>query len=150
MEVGEGQSWMTPYLEYLKKERLLEDKAEVKKIVARAANYQAIRGTLYRRGKSSPWLRCVSPEEATRVMEEIHSGIFGIPRMLISDNGKQFDCKTFKDFTMNIGIWHKFSSVAHPQTNDQTEVTNRAILQELQKQLDGAKKNWADELNNIL
>ncbi|XP_021592040.1 uncharacterized protein LOC110599777 [Manihot esculenta] len=220
MPVEEGQSWMTPYLEYLEKGKLPEDKAKPKKIATRAPNYQAIRGTLYRRGKSSPWLRCVGPEEATRVMEEIHQGIcgahegagtlankifkqgyywplvkketeefkkfvivaveyfskwpeaeavptitarkiidfiwrniiyrFGIPRVLISDNGKQFDCKTFKEFTKNMDIWHKFSSVAHPQTNSQTEVTNRAILQGLKKRLDGANKNWADELNSIL
>ncbi|XP_021629005.1 uncharacterized protein LOC110627076 [Manihot esculenta] len=77
LEVEEWKSWMTPYLEYLEKGKLPEDKAEVKKISARATNYQAIRGTLYRRGKFSPWLRCVSPEEASRVMEEIHQGMFG-------------------------------------------------------------------------
>ncbi|XP_021626960.1 uncharacterized protein LOC110625630 [Manihot esculenta] len=49
-----------------------------------------------------------------------------------------------------MGIWHKFSSVAHPQTKGQMEVTNRAILQRLKKLLDGAKKDWAAELNNIL
>ena len=58
---------------------------------------------------------------------------FGIPRVLISNNGRQFDCNTFRAFTANMGIWHKFSSVAHPQTNGRTEVTNRAILQGLQK-----------------
>ncbi|XP_043809522.1 uncharacterized protein LOC110605970 [Manihot esculenta] len=77
MQIGEGKNWMTPYLEYLEKEKLPEDKVEAKKIAARAANYQAVRGTLYRRGKSSPWLRCVGLEETTRVMEEIHHGICG-------------------------------------------------------------------------
>ncbi|XP_021598923.2 uncharacterized protein LOC110604950 [Manihot esculenta] len=77
MEIEEGRNWMTPYLEYLEKGKLPEDKAEAKKIAARAANYQAVRGTLYRRGKSSPWLRCVSPAEAVKVMEEIHQGVCG-------------------------------------------------------------------------
>lgn len=67
---------------------------------------------------------------------------FGIPSTLISNNGMQFDCKPFKYFTKNMRIWHKFSLVAHSQTNGQTEVTNRAILQGLKKRLDGAKKNW--------
>ncbi|XP_043804435.1 uncharacterized protein LOC122721306 [Manihot esculenta] len=267
MQVEQGQSWMTPYLEYLEKGKLPEDKDEAKKIAARAANYQAVRGTLYRRGKSTPWLRCVGLDKAVKVLEEIHWGMcgahqgagtlgnkifrqgyywptvkkkaeefvrrcdicqrfanainvpatlqssisspwlfsqwgidilgpfpkttrqkkfvvvvveyfskwpeaeaipiitarkmidfvwgniicrFGIPRILISDNGRQFDCRTFKEFTTNMGIWHKFSSVAHPQTNGQTEVTNRAILQGLKKRMDGAKENWADELNSIL
>ncbi|XP_021621411.1 uncharacterized protein LOC110621436 [Manihot esculenta] len=77
MEIEEKRNWMTPYLDYLEKGKLPKDKAEAKKIAARAANYQAVRGTLYRRGKSSPWLRCVSPKEAVRVMEEIHQGICG-------------------------------------------------------------------------
>ncbi|XP_021595170.1 uncharacterized protein LOC110602052 [Manihot esculenta] len=183
-EVEEGQSWMTPYLKYLEKEKLPEDKAKAKKIAVRAANYQAIRGTLYKRGKSSPWIRCVGPEEAARIIEEIHQGIcgahegagilwpeaetvptirarkmidwsniicrFGVPRVLISDNSKQLNFKTFKEFTRNMGIWHKFSLVAHPQTNGQIEVTNRAILQGLKKRLDGANRNWTDELNSIL
>ncbi|XP_043815322.1 uncharacterized protein LOC122724430 [Manihot esculenta] len=46
MEV-KGQNWMTPYLEYLEKGKLPEDKVDAKKIAARAANYQAVRGTLY-------------------------------------------------------------------------------------------------------
>lgn len=70
--------------------------------------------------------------------------------MLISDKGKQFDCKFFKDFRRNMGIWHKFSSMAHLQINGQTKVTNQAIIQGLKKRLDGAKKNWAAELHSIL
>ncbi|XP_043811052.1 uncharacterized protein LOC122723320 [Manihot esculenta] len=76
-QVEQNQTWMTPYLEYLKTEKLPEDKGEAKKITARAANYQAVRGTLYRRGKFSPWLCCVSSEEAVKVMEEIHRGMYG-------------------------------------------------------------------------
>ncbi|XP_043807314.1 uncharacterized protein LOC122721960 [Manihot esculenta] len=72
LQVELSSNWMTPYLMYLEKGELPEDKDEARKTVARAANYQVIRGTLYRKGKSSPWLRCVSPEEATKVMEEIH------------------------------------------------------------------------------
>ncbi|XP_043811565.1 uncharacterized protein LOC122723477 [Manihot esculenta] len=39
MQVEQGQSWMIPYLEYLEKGKLPEDKDEAKKIAARAANY---------------------------------------------------------------------------------------------------------------
>ncbi|KAG8652153.1 hypothetical protein MANES_06G056433v8 [Manihot esculenta] len=77
LQVEQSSTWMTPYLRYLEEGKLPEDKDEARKIAARAANYQAIRGTLYRKGKSSPWLRCVSPEEAAKVMEEIHRGLCG-------------------------------------------------------------------------
>lgn len=65
---------------------------------------------------------------------------FGIPRTLISNNGKQFECNSFREFTKNMKIWYKFSSVAHPQINSKTKETKRAILQGLKKQLDGLRR----------
>ncbi|KAK3021856.1 hypothetical protein RJ639_047864 [Escallonia herrerae] len=75
---------------------------------------------------------------------------FGIPRVLITNNGKQFDNTTFCAFCANLTIAHCFTSVAHPQTNGQTEVTNHTLLQGLKKKLDGAKGLWVEELPKIL
>lgn len=47
---------------------------------------------------------------------------FEMPRTFISDNRKQFNCKIFKDFIQNIGIEHKFFSIAHLQINGQIKV----------------------------
>ena len=49
---------------------------------------------------------------------------FGIPRVLVSDNGKQFDNNAFRDFCSQLGIRNHYSSPAHPQANGQVEVTN--------------------------
>ncbi|KAK3013837.1 hypothetical protein RJ639_009483 [Escallonia herrerae] len=75
---------------------------------------------------------------------------FGIPRVLVTDNGKQFDNPTFRTFCANLSIEQRFTSVAHPLTNGQTEVTNRTLLQGIKKKLDGAKGLWVDELPKIL
>ncbi|KAK3027684.1 hypothetical protein RJ639_041394 [Escallonia herrerae] len=75
---------------------------------------------------------------------------FGIPRVLVTNNGRQFDDHTFRAFCANLSIEQRFTSVAHPQTNSQTEVTNRTLLQGLKKKLDGAKGLWVDELHKIL
>ncbi|KAK3007627.1 hypothetical protein RJ639_014113 [Escallonia herrerae] len=75
---------------------------------------------------------------------------FGIPRVLVTDNGKQFDNPTFRTFCTNLAIKQRFTSVAHPQTNGQTEVTNRTLLQGIKKKLDGAKGLWVEELPKIL
>ena len=53
---------------------------------------------------------------------------FGIPRTIISDNGRQFDSRAFRSFCLNLGIKNKYSSPGHPQANGQTEVTNRTLL----------------------
>ena len=49
---------------------------------------------------------------------------YGIPRVLISDNGKQFDNDSFRDFCSQLGIKNHYSFPAHPQANKQVEVTN--------------------------
>ncbi|XP_075640538.1 uncharacterized protein LOC142612316 [Castanea sativa] len=49
---------------------------------------------------------------------------YGIPRVLISNNGKQFDNNAFKGFCSQLGIKNHYSSPAHPQVNGQVEVTN--------------------------
>ena len=53
---------------------------------------------------------------------------FGIPGILISDNGKQFASNPFREWCEELKIKQNFTSVAHPQANGQTEVTNRTIL----------------------
>lgn len=78
MKIDEEQSWMSPYIEYLEARKLLEDKIKAQRIAAKAANHQVVRGTLYRRGKSCQWLRCVRPEEGIRIIKEIYQEIFGV------------------------------------------------------------------------
>ncbi|XP_065620259.1 uncharacterized protein LOC136063576 [Quercus suber] len=75
---------------------------------------------------------------------------FGIPRVLISDNGKQFDNKAFRDFCSELGIKNHYSSPAHPQANGQVEVTNRSLLKIIKTRLEGAKGIWPDELPSVL
>ena len=75
---------------------------------------------------------------------------FGIPLMIISDNGRQFDSQGFRDFCSGLGINNQFSSPRHPQANGQTEVTNRTLLRIIKTKLDDAKGPRPDELPNIL
>ena len=44
---------------------------------------------------------------------------FGIPRALVSDNGKQFDNPKFRDLCSELRIKNYFSSLAHSQSNGQ-------------------------------
>ena len=53
---------------------------------------------------------------------------FGIPRMIISNNGRQFDSHGFRSFCSSLGIKNQYSSPGHPQAHGHTEVTNLTLL----------------------
>ena len=75
---------------------------------------------------------------------------YGIPRMLVSDNKKQFDNNAFRDFCSELGIKNHYSSPAHPQANGQVEVTNQSLLKIIKTRLEGAKGIWLEELPSVL
>ena len=75
---------------------------------------------------------------------------YGIPRVLVSDNGKQFDNSAFRNFCLELGIKNHYSSPAHPQVNGQVEVTNRTLLKIIKTRLEGAKGIWPNELPSVL
>ena len=43
---------------------------------------------------------------------------YGIPRVLVSDNRKQFDNDSFQDFCSQLGIKNHYSSHTHPKLTD--------------------------------
>uniref|UniRef100_A0A2N9EVJ5 Uncharacterized protein n=1 Tax=Fagus sylvatica TaxID=28930 RepID=A0A2N9EVJ5_FAGSY len=230
-------SWMTPIISYLQRGTLPDNRHEARRLKVRASRFLMLQGTLYKRGFSLPYLRCLAPDEASYVMREIHEGIcgdhsgaralqrkivragyywpsmkadacqfvqrcdkcqrfanhlhsppavlvpmtapwpfaqwgldimgpfpigrrllkflavicrFGIPRVLVSDNGKQFDNPRFKQFSQELGIHNHYSSPGHPQANGQVEVTNRSLLKLIKTRLEGAKGLWPEELPSIL
>ncbi|GAU46629.1 hypothetical protein TSUD_284770 [Trifolium subterraneum] len=53
---------------------------------------------------------------------------FGIPQVVVTDNGTQFTNKKFQEFLATIGTTQHFTSVEHPQTNGQAEAANRLDL----------------------
>ena len=75
---------------------------------------------------------------------------YGIPRVLVLDNRKQFDNKSYKDFCSQLGIRNHYSLLAHPQANGQVNVTNRSLLKIIKTRLKGAKGIWPDELPSVL
>ena len=49
---------------------------------------------------------------------------YSIPRVLVLNNGKQFDNDAFRNFCSQLGIKNHYSSLAHPQANKQVKVMN--------------------------
>ena len=75
---------------------------------------------------------------------------FGIPRALVSDNGKKFDNAKFRDFYAELGIKNYYSSLAHPQSNGQVEVTIRTLKAALKTKLEDLKSKWVEYLPEVL
>ena len=74
----------------------------------------------------------------------------GIPRALVSDNGKQFDNAKFRDFYAELGIKNYYSSPAHQQSNGQAEVTIRTLKAALKTKLEDLKGKWVKYLPEVL
>ena len=75
---------------------------------------------------------------------------FGVPKVLVSDNRRQFDNALFRDFCAHFEIQNHYSSPTHPQANDQAEVANQSLLKIIKTRLEGAKGIWPNELPGIL
>ena len=265
--VEEGDTWMTPYRCYLADGILLLEPEEGKKIKRNSAKYTLVDGELFRHGFTHPILVCVSGDQCTRIMAELHEGIcgshvggrslaskvvragyywptvredctryaqrcmqcqqhtdwhkappeeqrsiyspwpfhtwgidilgpfplairqmkylvvaieyftkwieaepvaqitthkvqhfvwkkivcrFGVPRRLVSDNGKQFASYQLGKLCIEIGIKQVFASVEHPLTNGQVEFANRVLVKGLKRRLEKAKGTWAEEVPRIV
>ena len=72
--IKEEETWMTPLVRYLEDDIFPEDHNESRKIKKKAARYCLSQGKLYRRSFSGPYLRCVTPREATKILVELHEG----------------------------------------------------------------------------
>jgi len=75
--VEEGDTWMTPYRRYLADEMLPLEPAEAKKIKRNSVKYTLVNGKLFKHGFTHPILVCVSGDQCTRIMAELHEGICG-------------------------------------------------------------------------
>ena len=75
---------------------------------------------------------------------------FGVPHIIISDNGKQFTEGVFPTFCNGLKIKQSFTSVYHPQGNGQVEVTNRDIINGIERRLGRSHQGWVDELPQVL
>ncbi|XP_071901198.1 uncharacterized protein [Coffea arabica] len=260
-------SWMDPIVQYVAYGELPPSRVEARKVLLKLQKYVLTHGVLYRKSYLQPWLKCVTPEEGSYILRELHEGIcgnhvgprvlakkgmlagyywptifrdstelvarckscqlhapihhtptqemiplsspwpffqwgidllgpfprapggyehlvvaidyftkwveaeplntissrsvqkflwksivcrFGIPRALVSDNGRQFADHSLQEWCTELGIHQHFTSVGHPQANGQVENVNRTILHGLKTRIESAQTNWLEELPTIL
>jgi len=68
---------MTPYRHYLADGLLPLEPAEARVVKKKAGRYTLVDGNLFKHGSTHPILYCVSGEQCTCIMVELHEGICG-------------------------------------------------------------------------
>ncbi|GJT17553.1 reverse transcriptase domain-containing protein [Tanacetum coccineum] len=85
----------------------------------------------------SKWVKAQAlPTNDARVVVKFLRSLFarfGVPKALISDRGTHFCNSQIKKALQRYGVTHKLSTAYHPQSNGQTEVTNRVIKRILER-----------------
>ena len=69
--------WTTPYLDYLLKDELPEDRVKAERITCRSRKYVMVEEELSYRSASGMLMRCISEEDGRKLLKEIHSEICG-------------------------------------------------------------------------
>ncbi|GKB91513.1 reverse transcriptase domain-containing protein, partial [Tanacetum coccineum] len=75
---------------------------------------------------------------------------FGLPREIVSNNGKQFRDNPFKDWCDKLNTKQRFAFVKHPQTNGLVERENNSLGEGIKAKLDEGSKNWIKEVPHVL
>ncbi|VVA39287.1 PREDICTED: rve domain-containing, partial [Prunus dulcis] len=70
-------TWMSPIYLYLTNGTLPKDKAQARKLRYRSARYTVINDVLYKRGYTTPYLKCLTAEQGEYILREIHGGVCG-------------------------------------------------------------------------
>ncbi|XP_027337420.1 uncharacterized protein LOC113851140 [Abrus precatorius] len=72
-----SHNWMTPIIQYLIDNSLPKELDLAKKVWMQAAKYTILDKELYKRGISTPILKCLDEDQANYVMRKIYEGICG-------------------------------------------------------------------------
>ena len=64
----------------------------------------------------------IRDEDAKRFVWKSIVTWFGIPHVLISDNGLQFDSKMFRNYCSELGITNRYFTLAYPQGMDRLKL----------------------------
>ncbi|GKB98552.1 reverse transcriptase domain-containing protein [Tanacetum coccineum] len=75
---------------------------------------------------------------------------FGTPHAIISDRGTHFCNDQFAKVMLKYGVTHRLSTVYHPETSGQVEVSNRGLKRILERTVGENRASWSDKLDDAL
>ena len=91
-----------------------------------------------------PYAVPIRSKTAIEIAEKffIYITLFGPPKHLISDQGKEFVNEVIKNLTEIAGIEHRISSAYHPRTNGNCERFNQTLINALKKHSEDDPQCW--------
>ena len=95
----------------------------------------------------------IASKKAETVQEAFMDHIvarYGLPQVLLSDNGGEFTSTAFENWLREYGVDHHLTSPYHPQSNGMTERFNGVIQKLLLKLTGGNDRLWSKYLSEAL
>lgn len=93
-------------------------------------------------------IKTADSKEVISFLEERVFLVFGVPQYIISDNGKQFVSRTYKDFLSAYGVESRLTAVYSPQANP-IERVNRVLITAIRSYIGTCHTNWDSDLAKL-
>lgn len=81
-------------------------------------------------------------------VENMLFNLFGVPEIILTDNGSQFTSHVFRNLLAAYHVSHWLTPAYHPQVNN-TERVNRVITTAIRATIKKEHKHWADNIQEI-
>ncbi|GJV50148.1 reverse transcriptase domain-containing protein [Tanacetum coccineum] len=140
----------------ISKSRIKVDKDKVD-VIAKLPHSTSVKGNKYilvAVDYLSKWVeaKALSTNDARVVVKILKSlfARFGTPRAIMSDRGTYFCNDQFAKVMLKYGVTHRLSTLYHPQTSGQVEVSNRGLKRILERTVGKNRASWSDKLDDDL
>lgn len=97
------------------------------------------------------WVCPLKNFTASKILEFMEKQVFhlyGVPEVVVSDNGSQFKGSEFNAFLTKYGISHMYTALYSPQSNS-SERVNRSLIAGIRAYLKQDHKLWDQQLSSI-
>lgn len=93
-------------------------------------------------------LRSSTAQVVTKHLEQDVFLLFGVPRLLLCDNGPQYTSKVFSRLLKDYGVGVRYNAFYHPQANP-TERYNRTLKTMLSMYVSDSHRDWDLNLSKV-
>ena len=99
-----------------------------------------------------PYAVPIKSKTAEEIASELllYVSLFGPPKILLSDQGREFCNSVVNQFLVKIGVDHKVTSAYNPRTNGETERFNQTLAESLRKHSENDPNRWTEWIPFVL